>query len=71
MTCNGIRGLFVAVLMALAPVALLQASIDRGIIQGTVTDQQGAVVPGATASVESVPAESMTMPVPGTVPVPP
>jgi hypothetical protein len=40
--------------MALAPAAGLWASIDRGIIQGTVSDQQGGVVPGATVVVKNV-----------------
>ncbi len=53
MTCNGIRGLFAAVLMALAPAARLCASIDRGSVQGTVTDQQGGAVPGATVVVKN------------------
>ena len=31
----------------------LQASIDRGVIQGTVIDQQGGVVPGAKVTVKN------------------
>src|SRR2546427_8075228 len=34
--------------------AALQASIDRGVIQGTVTDPAGAVVPGAKVVVKNV-----------------
>ncbi len=43
-----------ALLMTLAPATLLHASIDRGAIQGTVTDQQGAMVPGAKVVVKNV-----------------
>jgi len=53
MTCNRIRGLFATVLMALAPAAWLCASIDRGSVQGTVTDQQGGAVPGAAVVVKN------------------
>ncbi len=53
MTRNGIRGLFAAVLMALVSAAWLGASIDRGSVQGTVTDQQGGAVPGATVVVKN------------------
>jgi hypothetical protein len=35
-------------------VGQLDASIDRGAIQGTVTDQQGAVVAGATVTIKNV-----------------
>src|SRR5207237_3356920 len=33
---------------------ILEASIDRGSIQGTVRDQQGATVPGAKVVVKNV-----------------
>src|SRR5215467_11745367 len=44
----------VAIVMVLSPARFLDASIDRGVIQGTVTDQGGAVVPGAKVAVRNV-----------------
>ncbi|HSW51078.1 MAG TPA: carboxypeptidase-like regulatory domain-containing protein, partial [Bryobacteraceae bacterium] len=44
--------LLMAVLSAHAP--LLLAQTDRGTITGTVTDPQGAVVPGASVSLKNV-----------------
>jgi hypothetical protein len=48
--CN----LFIAALVGLSPVTFLHASLDRGVIQGTVTDQAGALVPGAKVIVKNV-----------------
>jgi hypothetical protein len=44
----------VGLLVGLACVNFLYAAIDRGIIQGTVTDEQGATVPGAKVIVRNV-----------------
>ena len=41
-------------LLGLSLSAALQASIDRGVIQGTVTDPAGALVPGAKVVVKNV-----------------
>jgi hypothetical protein len=41
-------------LVALAPVAWGQTQITTGVIQGQVTDQAGAIVPGATVEVRNV-----------------
>src|SRR2546426_1082946 len=41
-------------LLGLSLSAALQASIDRGVIQGTVTDPAGSVVPGAKVVVKNV-----------------
>lgn len=40
--------------LALAAASLLMGAIDRGNIQGTVTDEQGAVVPGAKVVVKNL-----------------
>ncbi len=45
---------FAAVLLALACASPVDASIDRGAIQGTVTDAQGAVIPGAKVVIKNV-----------------
>ena len=45
---------FAAFVAAVLFAGLLVAAIDRGAIQGTITDQQGAVVPGATVVVTNV-----------------
>jgi hypothetical protein len=42
------------ILGILASVISLHGSIDRGAIQGTVTDPQGAMIPGATVVVKNV-----------------
>src|SRR5439155_2064356 len=44
----------ITLLLGLSLSAALQASIDRGVIQGTVTDSAGAVVPGAKVVVKNV-----------------
>ncbi len=54
MTRKEFHEIAAACLAALALATLLQASLDRGAIQGTVTDQQGAVVPGAKVIVKNV-----------------
>ncbi len=43
-----------ALAVALLLATTLLGSIDRGAIQGTVSDQQGAVVPGAKVVVKNV-----------------
>src|SRR5438874_8299684 len=43
-----------ALIVGLLAASTLSASIDRGSIQGTVTDQQGATVPGAKVVVKNV-----------------
>ena len=43
-----------ALLLALAPAALAQTQITTGVIQGTVEDEQGATVPGASIEVKNV-----------------
>ena len=44
----------ITLLLGLSLSAALQASIDRGVIQGTVTDSAGALVPGAKVVVKNV-----------------
>ncbi len=51
---KGLCATVAAFLAAIALVTSLRASIDRGAIQGTVSDQQGAVVPGAKVVVKNV-----------------
>src|SRR5688500_10070428 len=51
MTCS-VRGLFVAVMLAIATSAAAQTV--SGTIQGTVTDTSGAVLPGVTITVTQV-----------------
>ncbi len=48
--CNSLR----AALFLLTFACFLEASLDRGAIQGTVSDPQGAVVPGAKVAVKNV-----------------
>jgi hypothetical protein len=47
-------GLFLLLLLTLAPAAWAQTQITSGVIQGTVMDEQGAVVPGANVEVKSL-----------------
>src|SRR5215216_1138893 len=51
-----IRGGIVCLLvaLALAPVAFAQSQITTGVIQGTVSDPNGAVLPGATVEVKNL-----------------
>ena len=41
-------------LVAVNPSTILWASLERGVIRGIVTDQQGAVVPGAEVTIKNV-----------------
>ncbi len=52
----GIKGVSFCLLalLALAPVAWGQTQITTGVIQGVVTDQTGAIVPGANVEVKNV-----------------
>ena len=45
--------LLVGVILAIAPSALAQTQITTGVIQGTVTDQSGALVPGGNVEVRN------------------
>ncbi len=45
---------FAVLIIGLLAASTLPASIDRGSIQGTVRDQQGATVPGAKVVVKNV-----------------
>src|ERR1044072_7551919 len=47
-------GLFLLVLLAVAPAAVALTQISSGVIQGTVMDEQGAVVPGANVEVKNL-----------------
>jgi len=49
-----VGGTLVLAFVVLFSVSQLNASIDRGAIQGTVTDQQGAVVAGAAVTIKNV-----------------
>ncbi len=51
---KGSKKVLVELLIALALTTTLHASIDRGSIQGTVTDPQGGVVPSAKVIVKNV-----------------
>src|SRR6266446_4843633 len=51
---KGILKIVTGILAVLAYATVLQASIDRGVIQGTISDEQGAVVPGAKVVVRNV-----------------
>src|ERR1700674_1984358 len=46
--------LTVVCLVAVNPSTMLWASLERGVIRGIVTDQQGAVVPGAEVTIKNV-----------------
>ena len=50
------RGLFrfLGVVAFLAGATVLESQINRGIIEGLVTDQQGAVVPGVEVAITSI-----------------
>jgi len=54
MTRKCFAGIFLAFAAVLILTTQLMASLDRGEIRGTVTDPQGAVVPGATVVVRNV-----------------
>lgn len=54
MSRKAFRKVVTTLLLGLSLSAALQASIDRGVIQGTVTDQAGALVPGAKVVVKNV-----------------
>ena len=47
-------GFLATLMVGLSTTTILEASIDRGSIQGTVTDQQGATVPRAKVVVKNV-----------------
>jgi hypothetical protein len=47
-------GLFLLFILISAPAASAQTQITSGVIQGTVMDEQGAVVPGANVEVKSL-----------------
>jgi hypothetical protein len=47
-------GLLLLVMLAIAPGVRAQTQITAGTIQGTVTDEAGAVVPGATVEVKNL-----------------
>ncbi|HEY3233155.1 MAG TPA: hypothetical protein VGJ84_00470, partial [Polyangiaceae bacterium] len=44
-----VRAVFVSVLLTIVAPAILAQTLDTGIL-GTVTDEQGTVVPGATVT---------------------
>src|SRR2546427_6351074 len=54
MSCKAFWEVVTTLLLGLSLSAALQASIDRGVIQGTVTDPAGALVPGAKVVVKNV-----------------
>ena len=47
-------GIFVLVILAVASVVTAQTQITTGTIQGTVTDVNGAVVPGANVEIKNL-----------------
>ena len=47
-------GISLLVILAIAPVASSQTQITTGTIQGTVTDANGAIVPGANVEIKNL-----------------
>src|SRR3982751_1839503 len=53
-TCFKRFGLFLLLLLTVTPATWAQTQITSGVIQGTVMDEQGAVVPGANVEVKNL-----------------
>src|SRR5262245_6397959 len=54
MKWTGYKFVLAGVIVSLACSTFADASIDRGTIQGTITDEQGAIVPGARVIVKTI-----------------